>query len=122
MDGASTQAVSTLSDSLPPLMPPPPDGISVGQTETNYPFTVSTRDPMGNAVSCRFDWGDGQKSDWTDPAPGGAPHTLTHCWDKPGKYDVCAQARNTRGAVTSWGPAARVMIEVGSQGDNGAAM
>jgi hypothetical protein len=102
--------MESLRLSIAPLMPPPPDGVSRGRTGIDYAFTVTTHDPIGNGVSCRFDWGDGQKSDWTDPVPGGIPHTLTHCWDKPGKYDVCVQARNTTGATTSWGPAARVSI------------
>ena len=93
-----------------PLMPPPPDGVSTGRVGVNYAFAVSTRDPLGDYVSCRFSWGDGQQSDWTSPRPGGQPHALTHRWEKPGKYDVCAQARNTSGSMTLWGPAMRVTV------------
>jgi PKD domain len=99
------------STALPPLMPPPPDGISLGQVGVGYAFSVKTHDPMGSEISCRFDWGDGQQSDWTPPKPNGEPHTLDHCWEKPGRYGVCARARNARGAMTDWGPAVRVTIE-----------
>jgi len=98
------------SVALAPFMPPPPDGVSKGEVHVSYVFTVSTRDPLGNPSSCRFDWGDGEKSKWTEPCPPGATHALAHAWNKPGKYDVCAQARNIRGARTCWGPAVRVTI------------
>ena len=110
MGGATSAAMSEQSISLPPLMPPPPDGISLGRVGIDYAFSVQTHDPMGGDISCRFDWGDGQQSDWTPPKPNGELHTQVHRWTKPGKYDVCAQARNASGGMTLWGPAMRVTV------------
>jgi hypothetical protein len=95
------------------LAPSPPDGISHGRVSAPYEFTVHVSDPLGSPVSCRIDWGDGQRSDWTEPSPSGGLHTIAHAWERSGKYDVCAQARNARGIITSWGPAVRICVSGG---------
>jgi len=100
-----------LKTAIQPLTPPPPDGVSRGCMHSVYPFTAVARDPLGYGVYCRFNWGDGQMSDWTDPAPGGSPHTQAHAWDKPGRYEVRVQAKNTRGVQSAWSPALVVKIE-----------
>ena len=98
----------------------PPD-TSSGRVGLDDPSTVMTYDPIGSDISCRFDWGDGQKSDWTEPTPGDTPHTLAHIRNKPGRYEVRAQAKNTQGVQSDWGPALVVTTEENSEcsGKNG---
>jgi len=110
--------MNTATPIVPPLAPAVPDGPSSGLVRTVYRFTASSSDPLGHGVKCRFYWGDGTMSDWTVPGPGGAPHTLAHVWTKPGRYTVCAQAKNTAGVQSSWGPALLVKIEENGAGKN----
>jgi hypothetical protein len=101
---------------VPPLIPSLPKGPRNGRVSSVYRFTTSSQDPLGRGVKCRFHWGDGTMSDWTVSVPDDIPHTMTHAWTRPGRFEVRAQAKNTAGVQSAWSPALRVTIEGSGQG------
>lgn len=65
---------------------------------------------LGHVVQYRFDWGDGDISDWTDQVIGVV--TLAHAWTAAGTYQVASQARcaDHPDAVSDWSPTVSVEI------------
>jgi FG-GAP-like repeat len=67
-----------------------PSGPTSGCTGTNYQYsTGGSTSNLGHSVQYRFDWGDGQVSDWLPVGVTAASHT----WVSPGTYAVKAQSR-----------------------------
>lgn len=79
----------------PPSIPTAPSGPSEGTCNTSYSFSTSSSDPDGDSIEYRFDWGDGQISDWGNA-------TQSHMWSSSGSFTIKAQARDEHGAVSSW--------------------
>jgi hypothetical protein len=73
-------------------------------------FVVSATDPDGDEVCFRFDWGNGDTSDWTVFVLSGVRVTVRHFWLEPGSFDVRAQAKDGTGSVSSWSDAVRVNV------------
>ncbi|UCG44237.1 MAG: PKD domain-containing protein [candidate division WOR-3 bacterium] len=73
-------------------------------------FVVSATDPDGDDVCFRFDWGNGDTSDWTVFVLSGVQVTVRHFWLEPGSYEVRAQAEDGTGSVSSWSDAVRVNV------------
>ena len=78
-----------------PTTPSIPDSHSSGYTQTNYTFSTTASDPDGDALQYRFDWGGGDFSDW------GAA-SQNHSWSSAGDFCVKAQAKDSKGALSSW--------------------
>jgi len=85
-----------------PGEPSAPDGLSSGVNDTTYTFTSTATDPDNDDVAIRFDWGDGDTSDWTTPVRSGQPGSATHAWLSAGAFEVRAQSKDTGGATTGW--------------------
>jgi outer membrane protein assembly factor BamB len=94
----------------PPNKPAPPFGPAIGSTYNYYLFRVSTVDPNGDSVSIRFDWGDGNISDWSPFVASGETVSLSHKWSKLGKYIIVAQAKDKKGNVSKWSKACSILI------------
>jgi len=78
-----------------PNTPSTPSGPSAGYVGTSYTFSTSATDPDGDPIEYRFNWGDGNVSDW-----GGS--TQSHSWLSPDNYCIKAQARDSHGATSGW--------------------
>ncbi|UCG42469.1 MAG: PQQ-like beta-propeller repeat protein [candidate division WOR-3 bacterium] len=59
-------------------------------------------DPEGSKTSIRFDWGDGEVSDWSGPTEPGEEAAMSHTWTEPDDYTVLAQARDVQGRTSDW--------------------
>jgi len=81
--------VNTLPDD-----PPQPSGPGSPVEDTTYDYTVSGSDPEGDPLRYRWDWGDGDTSEWLGPYDAGVPCTLSHSWAELGTYDVRVQCRD----------------------------
>jgi len=70
----------------------------------NAPCTFSSRadDADGDSVAVRFDWADGDTSDWSPYEASGEPVTASHSWSTSGTYGVRSQARDAEGMLSSW--------------------
>ncbi|UCG44238.1 MAG: YncE family protein [candidate division WOR-3 bacterium] len=87
---------------LAPAVPAIPSGPSEGRTDTLYQFVSMTTDPDGDDIALRFDWGDGDTSDWTAFQTSGDSTRLWHMWLWAGDFQVRAQAKDRNGALSDW--------------------
>ena len=82
-----------------PAIPSGPTSCAVG---VEYTFSSSATDPDGDSVAIRFDWGDGDTSDWSEHVPSGNSAAMSHAWSTLGTYAVRAQAKDARSAASAW--------------------
>ena len=76
------------STNNPPNIPSIPSGPASGSVNTPYDFSSSTTDPEGENIAIRFDWGDGNISNWSSYVPSGQTVTMSHSWSSAGTYYV----------------------------------
>jgi uncharacterized integral membrane protein len=65
--------------------PAKPSGPILGIIDTEYKYTISTTD---SESTWKFDWGDGNYSDWIEAGQSCSNVSQSHSWDKPGNYNV----------------------------------
>jgi hypothetical protein len=75
---------------------------SAGFYDSLYTFTSFADDPDGESIRFRFDWGDGDTSDWTDWVPSGQAGSASHSWHASGNFTVRAQAKDAGESVSVW--------------------
>jgi chitodextrinase len=85
-----------------PLIPSRPMGQSNGKAGQSYAFTTSTEDPNDDNVYYRWDWGDGNFSEWMGPYPSNATCQAEHNWQEQGQYAIRVMAKDTIGAESAW--------------------
>ncbi|MFO7676126.1 MAG: PQQ-binding-like beta-propeller repeat protein [bacterium] len=90
--------------SHPPYRPLAPLGPWDGERNATHSLSSLANDPDGNRVAIRFDWGDGDTSDWSGFVRSGDTATMGHAWSSFGTFEVKAQARDDQGAVSDWSP------------------
>ena len=78
------------------------DGPFEGHRFRSYEFSANARDPDGDSVSVRFDWGDGDTSGWSSYVGSGKSVSMAHAWDGIATFAVSAQARDRLGAKSPW--------------------
>lgn len=68
------------------------------------PVTLSARaaDVGNDSVRVRFDWGDGDTSDWSPFFARTDTLVMTHAWGDPGRFAVLVQARSRGGTTSDW--------------------
>jgi len=79
-----------------PNKPAQPSGPARGRPGTDYTFTTSATDSDGDQVSYRWDWGDGNFSEWLDTTE------ATYSWSAEDNYDVRVMARDEQGGESDW--------------------
>jgi hypothetical protein len=97
----------------PPNTPAVPSGPASGGAGITYSFSSSATDPNGDNVAVRFDWGDGDTSDWSALMPSGDTASAGHAWADTGTFHVRAQAKNMANAVSEWSAALELGIAPG---------
>ena len=75
-----------------------------GGLDTVYAFTATASDSDGDSVSLRFDWGDGDTSDWSGWVAGGEAVQMSHAWQSFNTFWVRAQARDPHDSLSAWSP------------------
>ncbi len=86
----------------PPDEPSPPYGPSYTIVGAGQSYSSSTDDPDGDLVAIRFDWGDGELSNWSVPVEPLQSVTMSHTWAAPGVYEVSSQAQDSEGLLSRW--------------------
>jgi hypothetical protein len=89
----------------PPSTPARPSGPTSGLTQTGYSFSTSATDPDGDVPVYRFDWGDGQISNW-------GTSSQTYSWSAEGNFCVKAQAKDEHDALSAWSACRNISIAV----------
>jgi hypothetical protein len=97
----------------PPDAPSVPRGSTTGGIMSAYEFSSSAVDPGGDNIAIRFDWDDGDTSDWSALMPSGGTATASHAWADTGTFYVRAQARNMANAVSEWSAELAVAVTPG---------
>jgi PKD repeat protein len=85
--------------------PPAPyiNGPTNGTVNHPYAFSIGPiTDPEGDAFYCKWDWGDGDITDWLGPYPSGQIVGASHTWILPGIYEIRAKIKDTYGAESNW--------------------
>ncbi|UCG44035.1 MAG: YncE family protein [candidate division WOR-3 bacterium] len=90
-----------------PALPSGPVWATVGDT---CEYSTWTQTAGGRAVGYRFDWGDGDTSDWSEFVPGGTQVLGEHVWDSRGFWPVRSQAQGLYGARSEWSAALDVNV------------
>ena len=104
----SDEVVYTIGDlNNIPTTPSAPAGPTSGSLQTEYSFSAIASDPDGDDLDYRFDWGDGNVSDW-------GLASQNHTWSSGGNFCVKAQAQDIHGANSEWSACAPVSINVSS--------
>jgi len=83
-----------------------------------YTYSALTTDPNEYQVSYRFDYGNGNLSEWTPYVPSETSSYRSFIWKTPGEYSLRAQARNQYGLESVWSYPVRVNMKNTSE-DNG---
>lgn len=95
----------------PPEVAAMPSGPSSGRTGMDCSFWASATDPdRDDKVAVRFDWGDGDTSNWSGFVPSADSAGKTHAYATPGTFFVRAQARDLDRAVSDWSSACSVVV------------
>lgn len=95
-------SVVVVRDNYFPTIPGTPTGPVSGYADSSYEFSTSASDPDGDSVSIRFLWDDGDTSAWSPWAANGATVSTLHSWQSDGTYEIRAQAKDDRGAISEW--------------------
>jgi len=71
-----------------PDKPATPSGPARGKTGTEQTYTCSGTDPDGDQLYFRWNWGDGNHSEWLGPYTSGDTCEATYTWTVDGSYTI----------------------------------
>jgi hypothetical protein len=95
----------------PPYTPYTPSGPSWGVVGILYEFNSLAIDPDGDDVAIRFDWGDGDTSEWSSFASSGQTIFMNHSWKDSGFYYIKAQVKDIKENSSSWSLPFSILIK-----------
>ena len=85
-----------------PESPNTPNGPTNGLPYISYTFETSTTDPDGDELLYKWDWGDGEISNWMGPYESDEIVEQKHKWSEKGNYEIKVKAKDELGAETDW--------------------
>ncbi|MEM2259113.1 MAG: C25 family cysteine peptidase [Candidatus Thermoplasmatota archaeon] len=94
----------------PPEKPQKPAGSNKGKVKNEYSFSTFAVDKEGDKIYYKWDWGDGNISDWIGPFKANESINSTHSWEKKGVYSVKVIARDEYGGISEWSEPASIAI------------
>lgn len=97
-------------DNNPPNTPEIPSGKNKVKINKNYIFTTSSDDIDGDEIYYKWDFGDGEKTDWLGPYISGEECNISHCWDKVDIKYIRARAKDAYGYESEWSPEKIVIV------------
>jgi len=86
-------------------------GPTHGYVGVLYNFTLTVTDPNNDQVYVRWNWGDGNISDWLGPFASGETINASHAWMAPGTYNIKIQAKDSNGAESDWSTPVQITID-----------
>lgn len=89
--------ISSFSNERP--VKPAIDGPSKGKPGKEYTFTADSSDPDGGSLLYRWDWGDGNYSDWLSSAD------ATYTWTYEDNFEIRVMTRDEHGGESEWSDA-----------------
>ncbi len=94
----------------PPGIPDTPTGPKFGRINITYRFVSSALDMEDERIAIRFDWGDGDTSDWSNFVPLGETVSMAHAWKTSDTFEVRAQAKDLKENKSVWSDKAVIYI------------
>ena len=79
-----------------PNKPATPSGPSRGNPDQEYTFSTSTTDPDSDQLMYKWDWGDGNYSDWLDTPE------ASYTWTTKANFEVRVMAQDEHGGESVW--------------------
>lgn len=112
-DNTSSTAIKSKTVTLINHAPPVPsiNGPTNGTINHEYDFSVGPiTDPEGDSYYCKWDWGDGNFSDWMGPYSSGQIASASHTWTQTGIYELRAKLKDQYDAESNWSEALALSI------------
>ena len=78
------------------------NGPSQGGNGIPFNFSVVASDPQGGQVYYKWDWGDGNVTEWLGPFNSNVTTTETYAWVHDGNYSIRVKARDIGGGESNW--------------------
>ena len=100
--GRYTYDVLKVFNNNNPNKPFRPYGQRNGEPGKSYDYSVSTRDRDGDKIYYKWDFGDGNVSDWLGPYGSNMKCQVSHTWMEKGQYNVKVMARDTNCGKSNW--------------------
>ena len=94
----------------PPYAPSTPVGESLGFINTSYGFMSHAVDYDADRVAIRFDWDDGDTSNWGVFYASDSTIIKQHAWSDAGIYHIRSQARDEHDELSGWSNIHHIMI------------
>jgi hypothetical protein len=86
----------------PPETPEQPEGPTDGIINVEYTFSTSTTDPEEDQVFYKWDWGDGNFSEWLGPFDSGEIAVSSHSWGEEENYEIKVKAKDIYYVKSDW--------------------
>jgi PKD repeat protein len=107
----------TSGQNNPPETPVKPSGPTYVEMSVEYIFMSSTYDVDGDEIRYRFDWGDGNYSNWSDFMSSNTSVSMSHYWSLISNYSIRVMAQDENGSNSSWSPALSVTVSQAESGE-----
>ena len=98
---ASNTTTVIISTNIAPEKPEITGSIE-GKAGEEYNYTCNAIDANGNDVYYKWDWGDGQITDWIGPYQSATPITFSHAWEEKGDYEIRVKAKDIYDLESDW--------------------
>jgi hypothetical protein len=95
----------------------PPDapvisGPSVGGLDIMLAFSALSSDPEEEEIYYKWDWGNGNTTDWLGPYESGEMITTNNSWNETGIYNIRIKARDSSGNESNWSESHSISIDI----------
>jgi parallel beta-helix repeat protein len=87
-------------------------GPSAGGNGIVFNFTVNATDSEGDQISYKWDWGDGNITDWLGPFNSSVSITRSYAWASDGNYSIRVKAKDIGGGESNWSEIHPISIAV----------
>jgi len=108
--GSGSTIIIGVSQNNPPETSNKPLGPIFIEIDTEYIYSSSTFDVDGDQIRYRFDWDDGNISDWSDFVGSNTSLSMSYYWSSISVYAVRVIAQDVNGLNSSWSPALNVTV------------
>ncbi len=110
LTGKKSKTVEVINQ---PPEPPIINGPTNGTVNVAYTFTIGPiTDPDGDSMYYKWDWGDGNITEWLGPYASGQTISASHLWTAPGVYEIRAKLKDTYGAESTSEPHIITIVEI----------
>jgi len=77
-------------------------GLSAGGNGILFNFTVNVTNPEGDQISYKWDWDDGNVTEWLGPFNSSETITKSYAWASDGNYSIRVKAKDSQGGESNW--------------------